>query len=315
MPLPTSSDVHVDTMLTNVSIAYKNLAYIADQIFPIVPVRRQSDIIPDYSQSYWFRDEAKLRAPGTKSQGGGYAVNKNTTYFCHRYSSRKEIADETRSNADLPFNLDTEATEFVTDKLAMRRENAFATDFFTAGVWGADSTPANLWSNYAASSPIVDLDSYKDTVEGRVGVEPNKLVLGKAVWLQLKNHPDFIDLIKYTQTGVLSEQLFASLSGFAQVLIGRSIITTDKEGTAEASVTYSRIWGKNGLAIYVPPAPSLLRPAAGYTFVWQRVPAAIQYIVRHRDDQAETDIIESNSYFDQRATATNAGQFLSAVVA
>lgn len=30
MPLPTSRDVHVDQMLTNVSVAYKNQMYIAD---------------------------------------------------------------------------------------------------------------------------------------------------------------------------------------------------------------------------------------------------------------------------------------------
>ena len=62
-----SRDVHIDAMLTNLSIGYKNDLYIADQIAPIVPVRRQSDIIPKYDQSHWFRNQAAIRAPGTAS--------------------------------------------------------------------------------------------------------------------------------------------------------------------------------------------------------------------------------------------------------
>ena len=98
-------------------------------------------------------------------------------------------------------------------------------------------------------------------------------------------------------------------------LVGRSIYTTTVEGTAEASVSYTRIWGKHGLLIYVPPAPSLLTPAAGYTFVWQVVPNALQYIKRMRDEEKEIDIIEANSFYAQTITAAGAGLFLSGAVA
>jgi hypothetical protein len=318
MPLPTSRDVHVDQLLTNISISYTNQTYIADSIFPLVPVRKQSDIVPKYDQSYWFRDEAKLRAPGTYADEGGYAVDTSDTYFCPRYSFAKGIPDETRDNADAPFELDREATEYVTDKLQMRRERAFATDFFTTSTWTTDKTGGTdftVWSNYAGSSPLVDVTAYKDTVEALIGREPNKFVIGKEVLVQLQWHPDLVDSIKYTQKGILTQDMIASLLGFESLLVGRTIFTSTKEGTAEASVTYSRIWGKHGLMVYVPSSPSLRTPAAGYTFVWQRVPAAIQYIVRHRDDRAEKDIVEANSYFDQKATAARAGLFLSGAVA
>jgi len=318
MPTPTASDLHVDSLLTNLSIAYKNPAYIADQVFPIVEVMRQSDIIPQYDQSHWFRDEARLRAPGTKSQGGGWTVDVTMKYFCDRYSYRKEVSDEERGNADAPFNLDRDATEFVTDKLLMRRERAFATDFFITTPWTTTKTGGTdftVWSDYAGSTPLVDLTTYRDTVEALIGVEPNVLVLGKQVWLQLKWHPDLIDTIKYTQKGVMSADLFASLAEFEKVLIGRSLVTTTAEGTAEASVSYSRIWGKHGLMLAVPARPSLLTPAAGYCFVWRRVAGALQWIKRMRDEEREVDIIESNSYFDMKAVSASAGLFVSGAVA
>lgn len=315
---PTPQDLHVNALLTNLSIGYKNPSYIADQVFPIVRVNKQSDIIPKYNQSFWFRDNAKVRAPGTKSEGGGYTVDTSATYFCNRWSRRFEIPDELRRNADAPWNLDEDATRFVTDKVMMRREVQFAADAFALTKWTTDKTGGTdftVWSNYGASTPDVDVDTYKDTVEALTGVEPNKFVVGKQVHLQLKNHPTLVDRIKYTQRAQLSADLIASLLEVEAYLVGRSIYTTTIEGTAEASVSYTRIWGKNGLLVYTPPSPSLLTPAAGYTFAWQVVPNAIQYIKRMRDEEKEIDIIEANSFFDQKITAAGAGLFLSGAVA
>lgn len=314
----TPRDLHIDQLLTNVSLMYRNQTYIADQIFPTVPVVKQSNKLVKYDQSHWFRDDAKLRAPGTKSQGGGWTVDTSALYFCDRFSYRHEIYDEERDNADQPFNLDVEATEFVTDKMQIRREVALATDFFTTGVWGTDkagATDFTKWSDYANSSPMQDIFGWKDLVEGQIGREPNKLVLGKQVWTQLKWHPDLIDLIKYTQKGQMSQELFAATVEFPSVLVGRAISTVSPEGTAEGSVAYTRVWGKNALMVYTPDRPSLMTPSAGYTFIWQRVPSAQQYIVRYRDMEREADIVEGNTYFDQKATGTTAGLFASAAVA
>lgn len=313
-----SSDVHADVFLTNISVAYINRNYIADLIFPIVPVNKQTNKLAIYDQSHWFRNTAALRAPGTKSRGGGYSVGSDT-YSCDRYSYRHEIDDETRDNADEPFNLDRDGTRLATDKVMMQREVAFSTDFFKTGVWGTDVTSASFtnavkWDDYAASSPLVDLTTQRDAMEGKIALEPNVLTMGKQVWVKLKWHPDIIDTIKYTQRAEVSTELFATLTEFQRVLVGRGIYTTSPEGTAEASVSYTRIWGKNVLLNYVSNSPSLLDPSAGYTYTWQRVPNSIQYIKRMRDDEREVDIIEANTYFDQKLMAANAGIFLSAVV-
>lgn len=314
---PNQRDLHVDALLTQLSIAYSNLEYIADRIFPMVPVMKQSDKLVKYDQSFWFRDEARLRGPGTRSARGGYTVDTADTYFCDRYSFGHEINDEERDNADAPFNLEREATNLVSDKLQMRREVQFAGDFFKTGVWAADKaavTDFTLWSDYANSQPLVDMTTWVDEIEARIGRAPNTLVVGKQVHNALKWHPDLIDTIKYTQRGVVSTDLIASLFEVDRYLIGRAIQTTSPEGTAEAGVAYTRIWGKHGLLCYVPGAPSLMTPAAGYTFIWQRVAAALQYIRRFRDEEREVDVIEGNSYFDQKVTGANAGTFASGLV-
>lgn len=319
MPGITSGEIRYDRVLTNVSIAYTNQTYIADQVFPLVPVQQQAGIVPSYNQSHWFRDSALLRAPGTRSRRGGFSIVQTDKYYCPRFSYGFELPDEVRDTAavDGTFNLDRDATNFVTEKGYLRREVAFATDFF-AGSKGwtdkAGGTDFVQWNDYATSSPLTDIEGFKDDMEALIGREPNTLVLGKQAWVQLKWHPDLIDTIKYTQRGVMSADLFGSLIEIPRILIGRTIRTSSAEGIAEGSTTYVRIFGKGALLAYVPPAPSLMQPASGYTFVWNRVASALQYIKRMRDDESEIDIIEMNTYFDQKQTAGGAGTFLATVV-
>ena len=319
MPVnPTPDAVHQDQLLTNISILYRNPKYIADEIFPVVNVNKQSGLVPKYDQSHWFRNSAMIRAVGTASRRGGFKVTKTDTYYTPRYSFGFEIPDELRDNQDEPFNMDRDGTQFVTEKMMLCREVAFATDFFASSKGWTDKaggTDFTQWSDYAASQPLVDVATYMDDMEAAIGVEPNTAVFGKQVYLQLKWHPDLIDTIKYTQRGVMTPELMASLLEIPKVLVGRAIQVTSAEGVAEASATYARIWGKSGLILYVPPTPSVLQPAAGYTFVWNRVANAIQYIKRMRDEEKEIDIVEGNSYFDHNQTSAKAGTFLGTVVA
>jgi hypothetical protein len=321
----TARDVHVDMLLTNISLGYSNLAYIADQIFPLVPVRRQTDLIPAYDQSHWFRNLAALRAPGTRSQRGGFSLS-NKSYVCARYSWGVDIIDEVRDNTDAPYDLDRDATMFVTDKMQMNREANFATNYFKTGVWTGDKTGAAtggdfVWfSDYANSNPILTVTTYIDEVEARIGREPNKLVLGKQVWMQIMNHPRVLDRTIYGGTNTtpagITLQAFAGMVGLPSdgILVGRAIQTLSQEGTAESAVVYTRIWGKSGLLIYTPPSPALFTPSAMYTFVWQRVPNALQYIKRMRNEEQEIDIIEGNTYYDQRVTEPRAALFLANAV-
>ena len=57
MPQPTQSQVHVDAILTNISVAYLQRAenFIADKVFPVVPVDKQSDKFFTYDKNDWLR--------------------------------------------------------------------------------------------------------------------------------------------------------------------------------------------------------------------------------------------------------------------
>ena len=60
MPQPSVNNVHIDAILTNISVAYLQNTnnFIADKVFPVVPVDKKSNIYFKYTKDDWFRDEA-----------------------------------------------------------------------------------------------------------------------------------------------------------------------------------------------------------------------------------------------------------------
>jgi hypothetical protein len=321
MPQPTQTDLHVDALLTMLSIAYMNEpdAFIADEAFPVIPVAKQSNKIATYDKDYWFRDEAALRAPGQEAKGGGYGVDTSTTYFCDNYAFKDDIPDETRENYDQPFEPDNDSTALVTEKLKLRREKAFASDFFKTGVWTATGSDTNFattattqWSDYANSDPIGDVEAGREAIYSGTGKDPNKLLVGRAVWAKLKHHPDLIERIKYTQKAILTTDLVASLLEIPRLMIGKAIENTTDENAA--TQTYSYIFGKSALLFYTPDRPGLRTPSAGYTFHWSKF-GGISYIRRVRDEKGQYDRIEGHTFFDQKAIAADTGYFMYNVVA
>jgi hypothetical protein len=320
MPQPNVADLHVDVLLTMLSIAYMNEpgAYIADEAFPVIPVPKQSNKIAQYDKDYWFRDEAKLRAPGTETYGSGYAVTTSATYFAENYGFHDDIPDEMRENYDQPFDPDNDATLLVTEKLKLKREVAFATDFFTTGIWTPTGSDTDFsaagyyqWDDYANSDPIGNVEAGREAIYSTTGRDPNKLILGRAVWSKLKHHPDLIERIKYTQKAILTTELVASLLEIDKIMVGKAIKAAVAEG--QATQTYSYIFGKNALMLYTPPKPGLRVPSAGYTFHWNKF-GGISYIRRIRDEKGQYDRIEGHTFFDQKYIGQDLGYFMYKIV-
>ena len=87
---PTPKDAHKDSALSNIAIGYRNAMYVADRVFPNVPVVKQSDYFFTFRKGAWFRNEAKPRGPGAVAAGGGYPLT-STTYTAIEYAYRHPV--------------------------------------------------------------------------------------------------------------------------------------------------------------------------------------------------------------------------------
>jgi hypothetical protein len=326
MPSPSQSDLHVNVPLTNVSIAYMQSsdAYIADKVFPKVPVKKQSDLYWKYSKSDWRRTDAARRAPSTESKGVGWNMDTDQ-YFAHVYAVHKDIDDQLRSNADSNFNLDRDATEFITNQLLLKRDLDWNASYFQAGVWGTDlagGTDFDKWSD-AGSDPIGDVASWILEFRKQTGFAPNKMVLGAEVMKALKQHPDIIDRIKYTQKGIVTEDLIATLFNVSELYTSYATVATgpqiDDAREQDAAATFDFISNsKSVLLAYAPAGPSLMTPSAGYTFTWSGYLGGNSEgvrIKRFRMEYIASDRIESEMTYDMKVVSKDLGTFAKDVVA
>lgn len=311
MAQPTRSDVHVNRPLTNVSIAYiqKETDFIADKVFPIVPVQKQSDRYFVYDKDYWFRTGANKRAPGSESAGGGFHVDNTPTYFADVWAFHQDVDDQTRTNADQPLDMDRDATMFVTRNLLLRREIQFMGKYMKASTWGSDFTPATLWSA-ALGDPMKDIYAQQTVVKQRTGYKPNVLVVSYDVDQVLRNNAAVLDRIKYTQRGIVTEDLLAALFNVEKYLVAGAVVNTAAEG---ATFTGQYVTQNSALLVYANNAPSIMQPTGGYIFSWQGLfgaGAQGNRVMTFRMEHLKSDRIEGEMAFDMKLVGADLGVFI-----
>jgi len=332
MPNPAQSDLHVNAPLTNVSIAYIQNAseFIATKVFPQVPVQKQSDMYWKYSKSDWRKTDVKRRAPSTESPGVGWKLDTDS-YFAHVYAVHKDVDDQVRANADSNFRVDSDATKFVTNQLLLKRDLDWADTFFKAGVWTTEKTGVAsgvgsgefLQWNDDASDPINDVSQWIVDFRELTGYAPNTMVIGANVLRELKNHPDIIDRIKYTQRGIVTEDLIATLFGVDRIVTAYATKASGAEindaDDQDAAASYSFIAdSKSALLAYSPSSPSLMTPAAGYTFTWNGYTAGNGQGIRIKNFRMEhiaSDRVEGEMTYDMKVVAPDMGIFVGTAVA
>lgn len=325
---PTPGDVHVNTPLTNISVACIQSAsnFIATQVFPVIPVDKQADRYYVYDRGDFNRDEAASRAPGTESAGGSYKLDNTPTYFADVVAFHKDIPDQVRANSDSSLDPDREATIFVTNKALIRREKVFVANYFTTGKWGKDITGVASgptgdqvlrWSD-VNSDPIKDIKAGKRFILGSTGIESNTLVLSQDVYDILTEHPDITDRVKYGQTAgapaTANIDALKKLLELDRIFVMKAVENTAAEG---ATASHSFIASKGAMLCHAAPAPGLMTPSAGYTFNWKGYVGATNEgnrIKRFRMENLSSDRVEIEIAFDLKLVAADLGIFWNSII-
>jgi hypothetical protein len=327
---PTQSDVHVSRPLSSILVAFmqdeKNFA--ARNLVPLVPVAHKTDTFYKYTRDDFWRVNAVERAPGTPSEGGGFTLTTDT-YDCKEYAIHKDLADAVLDNADNELDLEGAASEYVGQQLLLKRESVVLTTFFGTSIWtggsggatdqaGVASAPGSnqfLQWNDAASTPIEDIRRQMRAMHEKTGFYPNKMLIGPSVADAIADHPDLLDRVKYTQKGVATLDLLASLLGLDKIMVAGGTRNTANEGQTAA---FSYFAGKHAWMFYAPPSPSLMKPSAAYIFAWTTRygnGSEGQRVKRFYMPDIESTRIEGQMNFAAKVVSAELGVFFSAAVA
>lgn len=313
MPHTTPADVHpVNTYLENVGIQFMNdqTKYIGVTGLPIIPVKNEEGRYIEFEKSHWFRPEASTINPGEEIPKADYGRTYGT-YTLEEYGLGHSIPERIKNNADSIMRLQMNGTKFVTNHVLLEREIRAAAVIH--GTWTNTSAPALTWDD-ADSTPVEDIYGYIDTVEDNApGYTPNLAACDITGMRALRQHPDIIKVL-YGSGGnapaKVNAQKLADFFDLEKWVVGRGAYTTSPEGTAEASVSYTKIWSKSMFVGFVNfGSPSIDIPSAYYMF-------RKAYMVRtYHQQNIRSDVIEASELTDIKLISQDLGYIGTTVVA
>ena len=255
---------YVDLPLTNVSKAYQSDSnYISDLIFPNVTVTKRSGIYYTYDKSK-YEVVTDLRAPGTRAKLVDYGLSTASYGPLNDHSLEHFIDDDEMDEAPSPLSPFNDATENLTERILLSKEaDAYSKLSNTSVITQYLAlSGTSRWDDYANSDPIANARTAQTTIKASLMKKPNTVIIGYEVWLKLKEHPQILDRIKWSERGIVTPQLIADLFEVENVIIADAMRKTSKEGETDA---LGYIWGKNVWFAYINKKPGIKDVSGGYT--------------------------------------------------
>lgn len=317
--MPVPSEMHVDRYLTDLSVAFRQdqKNFVSDKVFPIVSVKKQTDQFVIFDRGSFWRDQLKERPLGGRADVADWAFSSGTYRAVERALAHK-VDDRVRANTDDPLDPDRAAQELLTSAVAINNDRRWAAEYFATGIWTTDKAGTTDFVKFSAATPadpVAVIDEFKEEVLKLTAIEPNTLVVGPVVHRTIKNMAVVLDRIKYTQRGVVTDELLGEMFG-VKYIVARSVYNTAKEGqTSSFDWTLGTGGDEAMLLVYAAPNPGLNTPSGGYTFAWtDLLDGAANLdgaaIMRGRDDFAHSDHFEIRSASDIQLVAADLGVFI-----
>lgn len=329
--LPTPKSAHIDTALTNMSIGYRDQNFIADRVFPSVPVTKQSDYFYKFLKGAWFRLDAAVRGPGAKAAEGGYPITSDT-YSCIERAIKHPVPIELINNADDVLKPLRTGVRYTLTQILLAKEKAVSDLCMTGSNWTTTEDANAGWLGTVdgtGNTFIADVLKAKRVIRQTIGRYPNVMLMDSKTLEECKKEYTVLERIKYTGTqgkpADVTAQTLAQLFELEEVLIGTSIYSSAEEIIAGTDFTAVDLWETNAtkgsaLLFYRPTAPAIEEPSAGYIFNWKGA-AGHQSAVAQSDiyrevrkwwnDDRKSWMVESSEYFDAKATCADAGYHFS----
>ena len=312
MPQPTIFDVRpVNPVLTNLSIAGRNKKFLAEKLAPFASQPQQSGTFFIYTPSFWMRvPTGGVRASNAPYTKLGYGVSSDT-YKTVEHGFEKLLPDPIRNASQTPEDLQMMDVRFLTNSLQMEIEAAVAAKLFTSSVWGAGDvtlTGANQWDDYANSDPVKDVKAGRLAIKRLVGEFPNTMFIGVSSWEKLIEHPLLLDKFKYTQKGILTEDLLAAVFKVDEIVVGDTSYNSAAEGQTQVGAD---IWGTNALLL-CRNTPTLGVANGAYTYIWDEVgnfPWAVQ---DYRDEGLRGIVTRVFTHYDIKVVSNSHGYMINA---
>jgi len=266
--MPEPRNLHVDAVLTSLSIKYRNEAMIWPFVMPVAKVNKRSDKFTKYNKADSFKlvdDKIGPKSLPNEVDWGETPDN----YSVKDHALGDWLPQESIDNADLPLQPEVDTNDFINLLLDIAQESRVASVIFAAGTYPSGNkvqlSGTAQWGG-TADAPVQDLLTAIETCF----IRANTVVMGADVWTKFRALPEVLDAVKGSTRyqgspgGLATVEECRGLFEVENWLVGRGRYIATKEGQTP---TYARLWGKHCAALYVEKNPGIKTITFGLTFM------------------------------------------------
>lgn len=312
--MPEAKQMHVDSVLSNFSVQYRNEDMIWRDVMPEVKVNKRSDLYWKYSKENAYRIFDDKIGPKSLANEIDFAVSTDN-YSVKDHALSDWVTQEEIDNADSPLQPESDANDFLNQCLDVAQEQRVSALVFAAGTYPAGNkvqlSGTSQWSG-SADNPIKDV---QDAIEGCF-VRANTLVFGIDAWLVFRRLPEILDAVKAIAGtslagGLATPDAVANLFEVDRVLIGRSRYISTKEGQ---TATFARLWGKHAAALHIKSGANGIRSITfGKTFT--ETPRLTMRSFDEKRGLKGAHYLKTGWNSDEKIVASDLGYFIQDAVA
>ena len=304
--MPYGGNLHINKALTNISVMYKNAEFIGEELLQNVPVKKESDIYYVWNRD--FRIEDTLRQIKSPANMVTWGVS-TASYVMNEYALADVVTDREIDNADSPFRLKADTTEFLTEKILLDKEKRIADLMFTTGTWGNNASldTASAWIyNTTTSAPIQNMLSATGLILRESGKMPNTGILGWEVFEALKENPNIYNRIQYVERAFLTKDILAAAFDLEKIFVGKAYYDPNREGIAESMTA---LWGDYAWIGYINPSMGLRQVSAAINITKTKG----NVVKSWRDNDIDGEKIQVSQMSVPKAVATSCAFIFSSV--
>lgn len=246
----------------------KNKTFLGPNIMPEVQVDNERFLVWSGGSEHLVIPSSTLRFGKSRATESTYSRSTTEKGPLNERALEAFITERQYKLGGSMITVENQVVEGLASQMELVDEKSLA-DFMsdTANITHYQTLAGtSKWSDFGNSDPFADITAAIVAHNGYSPADINTAWLAKDSWLQIVNHPAFLDRIKWSKTGVMSIADFLTLMapyGIEKLYIGDAKLNTANENQ---TASYSNVWGKNFWMGYVTNTPEAMEINGGYKF-------------------------------------------------